>query len=237
MADSLLHDVQRLMDIGFGDDRILRQIYRACKNNEAISNYERNYVRTMVDEHLAKSTQIPESEPEKEIPAHLDVVVPNPAMPQLVVKTKPQHGFKGIMSWSMRRKLVLGIAVLLLIGIITAAASFNSTGNFPPPVDPLPDVIIPPLEMLAFSVATDLVSYDRLDLILISGASVDSDAITLSIESPDGQTIWAETVSVRGNQYSTLTIAGGLGWDDSGIYTLEAFNGVDRAFGEFTFNP
>ena len=65
---SLLHDVQRLMDIGFGDDRILRQIYRACKNNEAISNYERNYVRTLVDEHLTKSAQIPEPEPEKEIP-------------------------------------------------------------------------------------------------------------------------------------------------------------------------
>ena len=243
MVDSLLHDVQRLMDIGFGDDRILRQIYRACKNNEAISNYERNYVRTLVDEHLTKSAQIPEPEPEKEIPAHPGAVVPNPALPQLVVKTKPQRGFKGIMSWSMRRKLVLGIAALLLIGAITAAASFNSTtgGVFPlpsPPVDPPPDVIPPPpLEMPAFSVATDLVSYDRLDLILISGASVDSDAITLSIVSPDGQTIWAETVSVRDNRYSTLTIAGGMGWDDSGVYTLEAFNGVDRAFGEFTFNP
>ncbi len=238
MADSLLHDVQRLMDVGFGDDRILRQIYRACKNNEAISNYERNYVRTLVDEHLTKSTQTsePEPEPEKEVPVHPDVVIPNPTLPQLVVKTKPQHGLKGIMSWSMKRKLVLGIAALLLIGIITAAVSFNSTGGFPLPGDP-PDEKPPPPEMPAFSVATDLTSYDRLDLIVISGASVDSDAITLSIESPDGQTIWAETVSVRGNQYSTLTIAGGQGWTDSGIYTLEAFNGVDRVSEEFTFNP
>ena len=44
MTDLLLDDVKALLDEDFGDDRILKQICRACENNEVISNYERNYV-------------------------------------------------------------------------------------------------------------------------------------------------------------------------------------------------
>ena len=40
MTDSLLDDVTSLLEGDFGDDRILKQIARACKNNEVISNYE-----------------------------------------------------------------------------------------------------------------------------------------------------------------------------------------------------
>ena len=48
MTDMLLDDVNSLLDGDFGDDRILKQIARACKNNEVISNYERNYVKKCV---------------------------------------------------------------------------------------------------------------------------------------------------------------------------------------------
>jgi len=54
MTDPLLDDVKDLLDKDFGDDRILKQIYRACKNNEVISNYERNYVRKLAEKHLGK---------------------------------------------------------------------------------------------------------------------------------------------------------------------------------------
>ena len=37
MSDMLLDDVNSLLDGDFGDDRILKQIARACKNNEVIS--------------------------------------------------------------------------------------------------------------------------------------------------------------------------------------------------------
>ena len=52
--DLLLNDVNSLLDGDFGDDRILKQIARACKNNEVISNYERNYVQNLVEQYFGK---------------------------------------------------------------------------------------------------------------------------------------------------------------------------------------
>ena len=38
MTDPLIDDVKALLDKEKGDERILKQIYRACENNEVISN-------------------------------------------------------------------------------------------------------------------------------------------------------------------------------------------------------
>ena len=54
MEDSLLDDVKALLDKDFGDDRILKQILRACENNEVISNFERNYVKKLAEKHLGR---------------------------------------------------------------------------------------------------------------------------------------------------------------------------------------
>ncbi len=234
MADHLLDDVQALLDMGFGDDRILRQIYRACKNHEAISNYERSYVRGLVEEHLKKVDPPADPEPAEEVPESPKVVVPSTAVPELVVMAKTRQDSGGIMSELKGRKILLGIAGLIVIGIIIAAASFSSTIVDPP--DP-PPVVPPPEETPKFSVTTDLPSYYRLDLILISGVSNDLGAITLSIDNPSGQVIWEETISSQNGQYSTLTIAGGQGWSDFGTYTVEAYNGIDTEYQTFTFNP
>ena len=231
MADHLLDDVQALLDMGFGDDRILRQIYRACKNHEAISNYERSYVRGLVEEHLKKVDPPADPEPAEEVPESPEVVVPSTAVPELAVMAKTRQDSGGIMSGLKGRKILLGIAGLIVIGIIIAAVSFSSTVVDP---DPLQQ---PPPEMPKFSVATDLPSYYRLDLILISGVSDDLGAITLSIDNPSGQGIWKETISSRNGQYSTLAIAGGQGWSDSGTYTVEAYNGIDTEYQTFAFNP
>ena len=58
MTDSLLDDVTSLLNGDFGDDRILKQIARACKNNEVISNYERNYVQKLAEQYLGKKPEI-----------------------------------------------------------------------------------------------------------------------------------------------------------------------------------
>ena len=231
MADHLLDDVQALLDMGFGDDRILRQIYRACKNHEAISNYERSYVRGLVEEHLKKVDPPADPEPAEEVPESPKVVVPSTTVPELVVMAKTRQDSGGIMSRLKGRKILLGIAGLIVIGIIIAAASFSSTVVDPGPPPP------PPSETPKFSVTTDLPSYYRLDLILISGVSNDLGAITLSIDNPSGQAIWGETISPQNGQYSTLTIAGGQGWSDFGTYTVEAYNGIDTEYQTFTFNP
>lgn len=52
MAEAMIDDIKKLLDGDFGDDRILKDIYRACKNGEVISNYERKYVRDLTERYL-----------------------------------------------------------------------------------------------------------------------------------------------------------------------------------------
>ena len=60
--DSLLDDVKALLEKDFGDDRILKQIRRACENNEIISNFERNYVKKLAEKHLGRKSETPNIE-------------------------------------------------------------------------------------------------------------------------------------------------------------------------------
>jgi len=60
MPDNILDDVKKLLDAEVGDKKILEQIKRAAENNEAISNYERNYVAKLEEQYLKP----PEPEPE-----------------------------------------------------------------------------------------------------------------------------------------------------------------------------
>ena len=75
MTDMLLDDVNSLLDGDFGDDRILKQIARACKNNEVISNYERNYVQKLAEQYLGKKPQSTTIKKPETIPTP-DVVIP-----------------------------------------------------------------------------------------------------------------------------------------------------------------
>ena len=76
MTDSLLDDVKALLDKDFGDDRILKQICRACENDEVISNYERNYVRNLAEKHLGKKPEVVKIQtPIEEKPVIPDVVI------------------------------------------------------------------------------------------------------------------------------------------------------------------
>ena len=58
MTDPLIDDVQALLDKEKGDERILKQIFRACENNEVISNYERNYVRNLAEKYLGRAPPV-----------------------------------------------------------------------------------------------------------------------------------------------------------------------------------
>ena len=84
MDESLFDDVNSLLDGDFGDDRILKQIHRACKNNEVISNYERNYVQKLAEQYLGKKPKISSKVSENTTPKVPDVVIPTiqPTIPQ-----------------------------------------------------------------------------------------------------------------------------------------------------------
>ena len=222
MDDSLFDDVNSLLDGDFGDDRILKQIHRACKNNEVISNYERNYVQKLAEQYLGKKPKTPSNVSDNTIPKIPDVV-----MPTIKPTIEPTNQTQTISSPSYSKinfnvknfKPLLafgGIALMIIITAIVLLASNNDS------VSPNPSTE----NIIELSVNTDLSSYSKNDLISINGISKNTSIVNLSIENQNNDLVWAEQTSVKSNgQYSTLAIAGGLGWEISGTYTLKVDDG------------
>ena len=213
----LLDDVNSLLDGDFGDDRILKQIARACKNNEVISNYERNYVQKLAEQYLGKKPEnVPIEKPET--PLILDVVIPKiePSTSSQILESQTSRN-----SNSKKLKLFLGFAGIGLVAIIAAILLVSSN------TDSISSDSLPPIK-IELSVQSDLSSYSQTDLISINGVSVNSKIVNLSITNPNNELVWAEQVSVKNNgKYSTLAIAGGSGWEDSGSYKIKVDNGSE----------
>jgi len=217
MSDMLLDDVNSLLDGDFGDDRILKQIARACKNNEVISNYERNYVQKLAEQYLGKKPEnVPIEKPET--PLIPDVVIPKiePSTSSQILESQTSRN-----SNSKKLKLFLGFAGIGLVAIIAAVLLVSSN------TDSISSDSLPPIK-IELSVQSDLSSYSQTDLISINGVSVNSKIVNLSITNPNNELVWAEQVSVKNNgKYSTLAIAGGSGWEYSGSYKIKVDNGSE----------
>jgi hypothetical protein len=231
MTDSLLDDVKALLDKDFGDDRILKQIFRACENNEVISNYERNYVRKLAEKYLGKRPEIVQTQiPVIEKPIVPDVnlsEIPSVLKPQILQSTSPQISY----SKSKNLKIMLGVSSIALVIIIAAVVSFANISDISKTIE-TPTTS----NSITLSIQTDLSSYNKKDLISISGISDTSGTVNLSIENQSNELVWAEQVSIKNNgRYSTLAIAGGPGWETSGTYTIKVDNGVDTKSNKFSF--
>mgnify|MGYP002631567296 FL=1 len=214
MTDSLLDDVTSLLEGDFGDDRILKQIARACKNNEAISNYERNYVQKLAEQYLGKKAEIPSSiEPE------IESSIQNQTL-QSPVSRSP--GLKN-------PKLILGFGGVALVIIIVAAIAFSSNSDSFTS-DPKSEI------QLTLTIQTDLSSYSHKDIISISGTCTNSEIVNLSIKNEKNNLVWAEQLSIKNNgMYSTLSIAAGSGWENSGTYTITVDSGSEIKLIKFSF--
>ena len=228
--DSLLDDVKALLEKDFGDDRILKQILRACENNEVISNFERNYVKKLAEKHLGQKPETP-TPPPAEKPVVPDVVIPEThsvQKTQTIRSTPPKISSKP----SKNSKLMIGIGVVALAVIIAAAASFGGISNV------TPGIVKNPTDTVTESlmIQTDFTSYNNKDIISINGNSDTSGSVNLSIENQNGKLVWAEQLSLKSNgKYSTLAIAGGPGWESSGTYTIQVDNGVETKSNTFSF--
>ena len=223
MDESLFDDVNSLLEGDFGDDRILKQIHRACKNNEVISNYERNYVQKLAEQYLGKKPQI--SSPKK---PEITTTIPDVIMPHIQPSVQAQKFEPTPNNFSKPRpknlKLFLGFGGIILITVVAAALLFSTMNSTSDPItsNPVTEIKVP------FSVQTDLSEYGPKDLISINGVAPNSDLVNLSIKNQDNQLIWAEQVSVKNSgMYSTLAIAGGSGWENYGNYTLEVNDGYE----------
>ena len=229
MTDPLLDDVKALLDKDFGDDRILKQICRACENNEVISNYERNYVRQLAEKHLGRKPEFTPTPSVAEKPLVPDVPIPEI---QSIQQTQSFQTEVPRISYSKskNKKIMFGIGGLALVIIIAAAVSFNGlpTGTtINTPSDNTP---------ISLSIQTDLESYDKKDLISISGVSTSTGTVNLSIKNQNNELVWAEQISLKSDgRFSTLAIAGGSGWEKSGTYTITVDDGKEIKSNTFSF--
>jgi len=230
MNDMLLDDVTSLLDGDFGDDRILKQISRACKNNEVISNYERNYVQKLAEQYLGKKPEI--IIPKK--PENIAPIIPDVVMPQTQSYTQTQtfqsHSSRSSSFNLKNPKLILGFTSIVLVIIFAAILSSGTFDSFLSNPNPTSN------PTLKLSVQTDLSSYSQKDIISINGISTNSNMVNITIENQNNELVWAEQVSVKNNgMYSTLSLAGGPGWDNSGTYTMKVDNGSEIKSIKFSF--
>ena len=230
MTDPLLDDVKALLDKDFGDDRILKQICRACENNEVISNYERNYVRQLSEKHLGRKPEFIPTPSVADKPSIPDVQMPEI---QPIQQTQSFQTEVPRISYSKpkNKKIVFGIGSFALVIIIASAIAFSGmtdgTTNFGTPTNNTP---------ISLSVQTDLESYNKKDLISISGVSTSTGSVNLSIKNQNNELVWAEQISLKSDgRFSTLSIAGGSGWEKSGTYTITVDDGKEIKSDTFSF--
>ena len=230
MTNLLLDDVKALLDKDFGDDRILKQICRACEHNEVISNYERNYVRELAEKYLGKKPEFIQTPAVESLPAvsdHIATEIQPVQQSQTLQTTSPKISY----SKSKNTKMMLGIGGAALVIILAIAVSFSGVIDNSAKIDaPITSQII------SLSIQTDLTSYAQKDLISISGFSDVSETVNLSIENQSGELAWAEQVHLKSDgQFSTLAIAGGPSWERSGTYTITVDNGEEIKSDTFSF--
>ena len=231
MTDSLHDDVKALLDKDFGDDRILKQIFRACENDEVISNYERNYVRKLAEKYLGKAPKVEPTSIVEEKPIIPDVVIPETPSIQTIQTFQPPPPRISSTS-SNNSKIMLGVGILVLAIIIIAAVSFSGTSD----VSNTPTTSITETSIDTLSIQTDFSSYNKKDIISISGISDTSSSVILSIQTQNNELVWTEKISLKSDgRYSTLAIAGGPGWENSGTYTIKVDNGVETKSSTFSF--
>ncbi|MDH3834451.1 MAG: hypothetical protein OES34_09880, partial [Nitrosopumilus sp.] len=169
--------------------------------------------------------------PVEEKPIVPDVIIPNTSSFQKN-QTFQQEPPRVSSSNSKNSKIMLGIGGLVLVIIIAVAVSFTGVSDVTPtkvetPTSSIPDTL---------SIQTDLSSYNKKDLISINGISDTSGTVNLSIENQSKELVWTEQVSIKNDgRYSTLTIAGGSGWESSGTYTIEVDNGAETKSSTFAF--
>ncbi len=231
MSDPILDDVQTLLDKELGDKRILEQIQRAAQNNEVISNFERNYVKKLAEKHLGRK---PPEQPKPIIP---DVVIP-PASSignsQTIQTWPPTSGIKKPSSNNNRIILGFGVAALLII-IIGAVSLGGISDTFTGQKESVPT----PNTSKSFAIKTDLKSYQKGDIISISGESNLSfgNSVTISINNSKNELVWSEQANVKTNgQFSTLTFAGGSGWEQFGTFTIMAESDSEKTSNTFSFS-
>lgn len=221
-------DLNDLIRLNHGDTKKLRNIRDVIKHDNFITVIDKKYVESLITTYL-KNQSIGESEI---ILKPKTVVEPDdnvkPTEQKITLTTSSLFSGSNNKKLGILAGVAAAIALVVVIGFSTSIDLTDVTTT---------DIIVSSNQQIIINI--DESSYTTSDIISISGSikSADATSVELSIENITGDKIWREYVNVKNDgQFSTLIIAGGFGWDDSGAYVLKAQHDNLEDKIKFSFN-
>ena len=207
-------DIDDLIRLDRGDTKRLRNIRDVVKHDNFITSVDKKYVESLISAYLRNQSL---DESEVNIKSRTVVELKDNVKPTGRETTSSSSLFSG----SNNKKLGILAGVAAAIAIVVVVGFSASTDQID--ITTVTDII--PSSTSQIIINVDGSSYKTADIISVSGSikSADGKSVELSIENTSGDKIWREYIDIKNNgQFSTLIIAAGFGWDDSGTYVLKA---------------
>ena len=207
-------DIDDLIRLDRGDTKRLRNIRDVIKHDNFITSVDKKYVESLISAYLRNQSL---DGSEVNIKSRTIVELKDNVKPTGRETTSSSSLFSG----SNNKKLGILAGVAAVIAIVVVVGFSASTDQID--ITTVSDII--PSSTPQIIINVDGSSYKTADIISVSGSikSADGKSVELSIENTSGDKIWREYIDIKNNgQFSTLIIAAGFGWDDSGTYVLKA---------------
>ena len=207
-------DIDDLIRLDRGDTKRLRNIRDVIKHDNFITSVDKKYVESLISAYLRNQSL---DGSEVNIKSRTIVELKDNVKPTGRETTSSSSLFSG----SNNKKLGILAGVAAAIALVVVVGFSASTDQID--ITTVSDII--PSSTPQIIINVDGSSYKTADIISISGSikSANGKSVELSIENTSGDKIWREYIDIKNNgQFSTLIIAAGFGWDDSGTYVLKA---------------
>jgi len=235
MDSFIVEDVNALLKLKKGDPSRLNHIKDLCEANEIVSLSDRKYIERLASQYLSKFEQKKPKSQDKPKFISIEESISTPKTfetdaskhqtellkeVQITQDADSKKTLSKPFDLSSNKIILIGVGAIILAIILVSTVGIAYI-NTQIPYDP--DTKSDTLQ--EFSLETDESSYETTDIISISGqiSSASSGTVRLSIENENSKVVWAENLNIKNDgSYSTLLIAGGTGWENSGKYTLNA---------------
>ena len=206
---TFITDLDKLIKNQHGDVKKLREIRDTIRHDNFITTEDKNYVQSLIDENQNQPSERSSSSRQSDTRIKLQTK-------SKISDSDSQSSFSFNFSSNKRVGIFAGAAAAIAIIVIVGFTAINQDYAIDSTVSSTPN---DPL-----LITVDQSKYQRADIISISGdTTLDRESVTLSILNNNGVKIWAEGIMPKNSgDFSTLIIAGGGGWEDSGTYTIKA---------------
>jgi hypothetical protein len=249
MDSFILEDVNSLLTLKKGDSNRLSHIKELCLANEIISLSDRKYIERLSSQYLRLNENNEPKKPDKpkfiaieetSSPTQTEIEPQEDKVQTIHPKKleKPTISSAKTLTKNLdflsNKKIIYSLGTIVLAVILIAIVAIEYDGiqvisNGTPSSTTKPD--------LPITLESDESSYETSDIVSISGkiASPINEVVRVSIENEQGKLIWAENLDLKNNgEFSTLALAGGIGWEKSGEYILMAEH--DNLIEKISFN-